>query len=110
VKMKLLCIATLLLISLNLTESSAKWFLAENEQGCDTVPSELRSDNPVDVCQESGSELCGCVKRAKGFVFICGYCTFKFVVNKRIFNNPQGNDTNDSPGNDLEKLDIKRYD
>ena len=51
------------------------------------------------------------MKRRKGFVFICGVCTFKFVVGDRNRVEFQSNQTNDSPGDKqiLVNPEILRY-
>ena len=40
------------------------------------------------------------MKRPKGFVFLCGVCSFKLVVGDRDRVEFQSNQTNDSPGDE----------
>lgn len=97
--MKCIGLAVILIFAFNLVDAKkqAEWFLAETTEDCENIPSELRSDNPVGLCEKADEEYCACVKRRKGFVFICGVCTFKFVVGDRNRVEFQSNETNDSP-------------
>ena len=52
--MKFVRLAVILIFACNLVEAKkqAEWFLAETTEDCENIPSELRSDNPVGLCEK----------------------------------------------------------
>ena len=56
--MKFVRLAVILIFACNLVEAKkqAEWFLAETTEDCENIPSELRSDNPVGLCQKVSND------------------------------------------------------
>ena len=52
--MKFIRLAVILIFAFNLVDAKkqAEWFLAETTEDCENIPSELRSDNPVGLCEK----------------------------------------------------------
>jgi len=96
--MKYMCLVLMpmLVWSIGEARKPSQWFLAQTSDDCENVPSTLRSDEPVGLCQQAAEEYCACVKRPKGFVFICGTCTFKLVVGDRNRVEFSSNDTSET--------------